>query len=303
MTVAARAPIIEGIQPAHLSLDPAMFAENFDKRGFHLEHDLVDHPLLELPAIAALSQRLPANLLEWNAEQEGAFTKPNKLHPHHLSCADTILNLERQPARVLLLSIENDPSYKKLMDELLDQIEPLTQRSHPGMRQRQAFLFLSSKAAYTPFHFDPDYNFLLQIRGQKTIFMWDPLDRYVLPASAIDSYYAGIGSNPSYANRDQKYREEFMQRAWHLPMRAGQGVHFPLHAPHAVVTESDVSISLSITFRTARSQVGAMVHGANWHVRRFGITPPEPGRSRFWDIGARMGYRGVRKAASLLKRR
>jgi hypothetical protein len=302
MSVASSDRIVKGIQSARLSLDPAMFAENFDKRGFHLEHHLVGHPLLELPAIAALSQRLPANLLEWNAEQDGAFTKPNKLHPHHLSCADTILNLERQPARVLLLSIENDPPYRKLMDELLDQIELLTQRSHPGMWQRQAFIFLSSKAAYTPFHFDPDYNFLLQIRGQKTIFMWDPLDRYVLPTSAIDSYYVGEGSNPAYANRDQKYREEFMQRAWRLPMRAGQGVHFPLHAPHAVKTESDVSISLSITFRTARSQVGAMVHGANWHVRRFGITPPEPGRSRFWDIGASVGYRGVRKVASLLKR-
>jgi hypothetical protein len=302
MSVASIDRIADGIQPTRLSLDPATFAENFDKRGFHLEHQLSGHPLLELPAIAALSQRLPANLLEWNAEQDGAFTEPNKLHPHHMSCADTILNLEQQPARVLLLSIENDPPYKKLLDELLDQIEPLTQRSHPGMWQRQAFIFLSSKAAYTPFHFDPDYNFLLQIRGQKTIFMWDPADRYVLPASAIDGYYAGAGRNPSYANRDQKYREEFMQRAWRLPMRAGQGVHFPLHAPHAVMTESDVSISLSITFRTTRSQVGAMVHGANWHVRRFGITPPEPGRSRFWDTCAGVGYRGVRKAVSLLKR-
>jgi hypothetical protein len=212
------------------------------------------------------------------------------------------LNLEQQPARVLLLSIENDPPNKKLLDELLDQIEPLTQRSHLGMWQRQGFIFLSSKAAYTPFHFDPDYNFLLQIRGQKTIFMWDPLDRYVLPASAIDSYYAGMSRNPTYANRDQQYREEFKQRAWRLPMCAGQGVHFPLHAPHAVITESDVSISLSITFRTARSQIGAMAHRANWHVRRFGITPPEPGRSRSWDICASVGYRGVRKAVSLLKR-
>jgi hypothetical protein len=227
MSVASIDRIVEGIQPARLSLDPAMFAENFDKRGFHLEHQLVGHPLLELLAIAALSQRLPANLLEWNAEQDGAFTEPNKLRPHHLSCADTILNLERQPARVLLLSIENDPPYRKLMDELLDQMEPLTQRSHPGMSQRQAFIFLSSKAAYTPFHFDPDYNFLLQIRGQKTIFMWDPLDRNVLPASAIDSYYAGAGSNPSYANRHQKYRDEFMQRRGVFPCAPGRAFTSP----------------------------------------------------------------------------
>jgi Cupin-like domain len=300
MSVAQNA--IEHNQSSRLNLDPAMFAANFDKRGFHIEHQLADHPLLKLPAIAALSRRLPASLLEWNAEQDGAFTEPNKLRPHHMSCADTILNLESQPARVLLLSIENDPQYKKLMDELLDQIEPLTQKSHPGMVQRQAFIFLSSKAAYTPFHFDPDYNFLLQVRGHKTIFMWDPQDRYVLPASSIDSYYAGASANPNYANRDQKYRDEFMHRAWRLPMSAGQGVHFPLHAPHAVKTESDVSISLSVTFRTERSQKGAIVHGANWHARRLGLTPPQPGSSQVWDTFASVGYRGMRKTVSLLKR-
>jgi hypothetical protein len=84
MSLASNDRIVEAIQPTHLSLDAAMFAENFDKRGFHLEHQLVGHPLLELPAIAALSERLPANLLEWNTEQDGAFTEPNKLHPHHL---------------------------------------------------------------------------------------------------------------------------------------------------------------------------------------------------------------------------
>jgi hypothetical protein len=302
MSAAFKDDTSQGIRSSRLSLDPAAFAENFDKRGFHLEHHLVGHPLLELPAIAALSRRLPVNLLEWNVEQEGAFTEPDRMKPHHLSCAETILNLEQQPARVLLLQIENDPAYKQLLDQLLDEIEPLTNRTHPGMWQRQAFIFLSSKAAYTPFHFDPDYNFLLQIRGQKTIFMWDPADRHVLPVSAIDGYYAGLGRDPRYANRDQLYRDEFMQRAWRLPMNAGQGVHFPLHAPHAVKTESDVSISLSITFRTARSQFGAMVHGANGHVRRLGFRPPAPGRSKLWDLAANVGYRGVRKTHALLSR-
>jgi hypothetical protein len=99
------------------------------RRDLFTRLDLVSTP-------PASTSRAPAAKRSWNAGQEGAFTKPDKLHPHHLSCADTILNLERQPAWVLLLSIENDPSYKKLMDELLDQIEPLTQPSHPGMRQR-----------------------------------------------------------------------------------------------------------------------------------------------------------------------
>ena len=294
-----------GVVSAPLSIDPSTFLQNFDARAFYVEHQLAQHPLLQLPAIAALSERLPEALMEWNSEQDGAFTQPNLLKPHHLSCKDTILSLEEQPARVLLLQIENDPPYKQLMDELLNTIAPLSEQRRPGMWQRQAFLFLSSRAAYTPFHFDPDYNFLLQVRGHKTIHMWDPANRFVLPATALDNYYAGIGvpaDQAQYANRAQQYREEFLASAWHLPMKAGQGVHFPLHAPHAVTTESDVSVSLSITFRTRRSQANAMVHGANAHVRRLGISPPAPGASRLWDTVASVGYRGVRKTASLAKR-
>gem|GEM_PF-5732425 len=197
MSVAVENRTFRGDRVNRLNLDPVIFTNNFDRRGFLLQHNLAGHPLLELPAIAALSQRLPANLLEWNSEQEGAFTAPDQMAPHHLSCAETILNLEEQPARILLLQIEKDPPYRQLLDELLDQIEPLTRATHPGMWERHAFLFLSSKAAYTPFHFDPDYNFLLQVRGEKTVSMWDPADREVLPASAIDGYYAardGMGA-------------------------------------------------------------------------------------------------------------
>jgi hypothetical protein len=290
------------IHQPHLSVNTATFAENFDKRPFYVEHDLADHPLLQLPAIAALSQRLPKNLLEWNSGQSDAFTRPDSVGPQQTSCSDAILQVGEQPAWILLLQIEHDALYKRLLDKILDEIQPLSERIRPGMCQRQGFLFVSSRAALTPFHFDPEYNFLLQIRGQKTLSMWDPANRHVLPASAIDNHYAGIGCDPRYSNRHLQYRDEFMASAWVLPLTVGQGVHFPLHAPHVVKTESDVSISLSITFRTVRSQFNAMVHGANGHVRRLGMEAPEPGTSRLWDAVANVGFRGVRKTAFLAKR-
>lgn len=289
------------IKRAKLLVDPVVFKDNFDRRGFYVQHTLCDHPLLQLPAIAELAERLPRNWLEWNTEQDGAFTKPDALRPHHMSCKDTILALESQPARVLLLQLERDPEYKELMNDLLDSIAPLTEQLRPGMWQRQSFLFLSSLGAYTPFHFDPDYNFLLQVRGTKTIYQWDPADRFVLPYASIDNYYAGFGKSP-YSNRQQIYREDFLERAQQYPMKSGEGVHFPLHVPHAVRTESDVSISLSITFHTRISKFNAMVHGANGYVRKLGFEPPPPGRSRLWDVAASLGYRSIRKVAALGRR-
>ena len=289
-------PTSDHATPARLNVDPDIFDQNFDQRAMYVQHALAGHPLLQIESIAALSERLPPSQREWNAEQAGAFTAPNALKPHHRSCSETIRRVAEEPARVLLLNIQDDPQYKRLMDELLDGIQSRSERLRPGMWYRQAFLFISARDAFTPFHFDPDYNFLLQITGKKTVYMWDPANRFVLPASRIDNYYAGLNGDPRYSNRDQRYRDEFMTSAWKLTMGPGEGLHFPLHAPHAIRTDSDVSISLSITFRTRRSQFNAMVHGANGHVRRkFGIEPPEPGTSRLWDIAASVGYRGIRK--------
>ena len=283
-----------------LSIDPDTFATNFDKRPFYLEHDLQSHPLFELSAMAALSERLYPSLVEWNCGHAGAQGKPDQIKPATLSCKETILAVGMRPAWVLLREIQRDAIYKALIDELLDEIKPLSERLRPGMCQRQAFLFISSRAAVTPYHFDPEHNFLLQIRGRKTVHMWDADNRTVMPEAALDDYYAKVRSN-----RDQPYNDDFLGSAWILPLNTGQCVHFPLHAPHWVKTESDVSISLSITFRSRHSRFREAVHTANGHVRRLGIEPPAPGASRLWDAVAHLGYlvdRTVREGHNVLRK-
>lgn len=283
-----------------LSLDPERFAADFDRRPFYLEHGLRAHPLLQLPSMAALSRRLHPALVEWNSGHAGAYGKPDQIKPPVAPCDETILAVGERPAWILLREIEQDPLYKALVDELLDEIRPLAEKSRPGMHGRQSFLFISSCAAVTPFHFDPEHNFLLQVRGRKTVHMWDADNRQVLPETAIDQYYAGVRSN-----RDQPYHDDFLASAWVLPLSEGQGVHFPLHAPHWVRTESEVSVSLSITFRSRHSRFRAAVHTANGHVRRFGIEPPPPGRSPLWDVVAHACYfadRSVRAAYQLFCR-
>ncbi len=284
----------------HLSIDPVTFARDFDKRPFYVRHDLRAHPLLDLPSMAALSARLHPALVEWNSGHAGAYGKPDQIKPPTLPCKETILAVGERPAWILLRQIEHDPLYKALVDELLDEIEPLSEQVRPGMRQRESFLFIGSHESVTPYHFDPEHNFLLQVRGRKTVHMWDPDNRRVLPEAALDDYYANVRSN-----RDQPYRDDFLASAWVLPLNAGQGVHFPLHAPHWVKTESDVSISLSITFRSRRSRYHAAVHTCNGHLRRLGVEPPVPGASRLWDIAAHFGYfgdRGLREIYHVLGR-
>lgn len=268
-----------------LSVDPARFAADFDRRPFYLKHELRSHPLLQLPAMAALSGRLHPSLVEWNSGHAGAYGKPDQIKPPTLPCKETILTVGERPAWVLLRQIQQDPPYAALLDELLDQIKPFSEPLRPGMFQREGFLFISHHEAVTPFHFDPEHNFLLQVRGRKTVHMWDAANRGVLPEEALDSFYADVRSN-----RDQPYHDHFLDSAWVLPLGEGQGVHFPLHAPHWVRTESDLSVSLSITFRSRRSRYRAAVHTANGHVRWLGIVPPVAGASLLWDIAAHFVY-------------
>jgi hypothetical protein len=294
----AGAAMLNPVRGQRLAIDPATFASDFEQRPFYLQHDLRSHPLFELAALAALSGRLHPALVEWNSGHAGAYGKPDQIKPPTLPCNETILAVAERPTWVLLRQIEHDPLYKVLVDELLDEIEPLSEQLRFGMYQREAFLFISSCDAVTPFHFDPEHNFLLQVRGRKTVHMWDAGNRLVLSEAALDNYYANVCSN-----RDQPYRDDFMASAWVLPLNTGQGLHFPLHAPHWVKTESDVSISLSITFRSRRSRFSEAVHTTNGHVRRFGIEPPAPGASRLWDIAAHVGYfgdRGVRMGSNIL---
>jgi hypothetical protein len=279
-----------------LMIDPEPFAENFDRHPFYIAHSLGEHALFDLRELAALSGRLRPRLVEWNDGHGDAYGKPDETRAARLSCAQTILDVAEHPAWVLLRNVQEDPLYGALLDELLDQIKPYSEPIYPGMTQREGFIFVSSREAVTPYHFDPEYNFLLQVRGSKTVHMWSAADRRVLPAAAIDDFYAYEGPN-----RNQPYREDFLDSAWNMPLAAGQGLHFPLHAPHWVKTDSDVSISFSITFRTRRSKYREPIHAANGIVRRrLGVEPPAPGTSMAWDAAAHVGYRALRKSRSLI---
>jgi hypothetical protein len=278
-----------------LQIDPARFGAYFDRKPFYLEHRLAQHPLFSLPELAALSGRLPAEVVEWNEGQAGAYGRPEQARTSSRSCAETILAMGEQPGWVLLRLVEKDPQYKELLDQVLDEIQPLAERIRPGMCRREGFIFVSHREAVTPFHFDPEHNFLLQIRGQKTVRMWDPEDRFVLPAAAIDAFYASLRDN-----RNQPYDDSFLATAWTLPLGAGEGVHFPLHAPHWVKTESDLSISFSVTFRSRHSSRREVMHAANGHLQRLGMHPPAVGSSPVWDAAASVGFRTIDKVRQRL---
>jgi len=80
---------------------------------------------------------------------------------------------------------------------VLGVIEPPTEKQDPGMYGRCGWVFLSSPGAETPYHRDHEKTFLFQIRGAKSLSVFDPKDPLVVSASENETFPQCV-----YAARD-----------------------------------------------------------------------------------------------------
>ena len=79
-------------------------------------------------------------------------------------------------------------------------------------------------------------------------------------------------------------------------MRAGDGVFLPLSNPHWVQNGGEVSVSLSVTFRSQYSERKFCVHALNAKLRRAGLKPLPFGKLEMIDSAKFFAYRALRRA-------
>jgi hypothetical protein len=267
-----------------ITVDPEICAAYFDRKPFHVQHALADHPLFALPRLMALARSLPEPFVEYNAGALPVGVRPEETPRTGLSPAETVRRIAECGSWMVLKRVEQDPEYGALLDRCLDGVAAQTGTSLPRMLRREGFIFLSSPGAVTPFHLDPEHNFLLQIRGRKTVSMWDRDDRLVLPEIELERFYA------AFVHRNLPWREVFQTTAWVVPLEPGQGLHFPVAVPHWVRNGPEVSISFSITFRSEASEARELIYRANAKLRKLGLSPRAPGRSILLDSTKRTAF-------------
>jgi hypothetical protein len=240
-------------------------------REFGVRHSLADHPSFTLEAIAELAEAMPAGTVERHSADQpllvpgGAVDLPG-------SPADSVRNIDTNGQWMVLWNIEQIPAYRAVLDAILDEAVPYLPRREGGMGRREAFLFLSAPNAVTPVHFDPENNFLLQIRGTKQMDIGRFPDR-AWALRELDRYHDGGHRNlveiPPHSSR--------------FLMHPGQGVYVYPFAPHWVLNGPAPSVSLSITFRTRRSEREELVHIVNARLRKHGLSPRPLGDSAVVD--------------------
>ncbi len=248
-----------------LNVSPAELADAIGRREIAVAHRLADHSLLSLEAIADLADALPAGAVERH-EAKQPLLAPGGLPDIEGSPSEIVRTIETSRRWMVLWNIEQVPRYRRLLDEILDEAAPFLPPREGGMGRREAFLFLSAPEAVTPVHFDPEHNFLLQIRGTKEINVGRFPDR-TWELRELDRYHDGGHRN---LDRVPPLSSTFL-------MRPGDGVYMYPWVPHWVQNGPAASVSLSITFRTRRSECHELVHLVNRRLRRCGLKPKPPG--------------------------
>jgi hypothetical protein len=234
-----------------------------------VEHGLADEPLLTLESIADLADWLPRDCVICDAADqpllvpEGGPPRGSEPRP-----GDVIRHLDVRRSWLTLLSIEQHPEYRALMDACLDEVAEIVEHHRGDMRRRVGFIFVSSPLSVTPAHFDIEHSLLLQISGHKELTV-------------------GRFATSAVAQRErERYWEGSHGRVQELPladathdMVPGRGVYIPPIRPHWVRNSDAVTLSMTLTFFSADSERDQFVEAFNARLRRLRVHPRPPGRS------------------------
>ena len=255
-----------------LDIDPATFRGCFDRRPFLIGHALSNHPLFEISRLMRLCQSLPESSIEYNAGNIPISVDPKRTPGNGLSAEETIRRIAQCKSWLVLKYVEQDPEYRALLRDCLAEVARQSELIRPGMFLEQGFIFISSPGSVTPYHIDPEHNFLLQIRGGKRIHMFDGRDRSILSEEELERFYSSGGQ------RNLAKPPNGDKRGWTFDLSPGFGLHFPVTAPHYVRNGPEVSVSFSITFRTPDLKRRRLVHICNGYLRRRGLDPAPAGK-------------------------
>jgi hypothetical protein len=268
----------------------AAFEAAYPEQPTKIAHGLAGHPLFTLEALAELAARLDPAKVEYNQGDLPVGIDPSQVPSNGLSIADTIRSIETCGSWMVLKFVESDCAYRAVMEEALAGLMPVVGPRTGEMLKREAFIFVSSPGAVTPFHFDPEHNVLLQLRGTKTMTVFPAGDEAIVAAESHEAFHNG-------GHRNLPWQDGFAAAGRPVTLVPGEAVYVPVKAPHWVKNGPEVSISLSITWRSEWSYAEGDARGLNHMLRRLGVEPAPPRRYPARNAAKALAYRAIRRVS------
>ncbi len=256
-----------------LVMDPGELQQKFNQRSFEIAHHLSSHPLLQLPELMELAERTlrtrPGDL-HYDAGSIRVEQRWDEIPTAPFSPQVALERIENCGAWVLFRSVQRDAEYRVLLDRGLAEIKSyLGPAIDSQIFVEDILIFVASPKRVTTYHIDRECNFLLHIRGTKTIHIFDREDREVLPEEELERFWS-VDFNAA------TYKPQLQHRASSYKLAPGVGVHIPVNCPHWIQNDDNVSISLSLNFQL-KEHLRANVYRANFLLRQLGLHPTPPG--------------------------
>jgi len=267
----------------------ATLAQVYPARSAKLTHTLRAHSLLELEALVDLAAQLPADSIEYNPGKLPIGIRPEDVPSPDRSVADTIRAIEQAGAWMVLKRIEQVPAYAALLDRLLGELRPVVLPRTGEMLRHEGFIFISSPGSVTPFHFDPEHNILLQVRGSKTMTVFPAGHETLMAPEVHEAFHLGKH------HRNLPWEEEFAALGKAITIKPGEAIHVPVKAPHWVQNGPEVSISLSVTWRSEWSFAEADARAFNHVLREMGLSPKPTKAFPAGNLIKSAAFRALRK--------
>lgn len=266
----------------------ANFAAAYPEQPRALRHGLHQHILLTLDALAELSGQLDPSAIEYNRGDLPVGIDPRDVPANGLAIAETIRTIDENGSWMVLKNIEAVPAYRQLLMDLLGELEPSVRATTGEMLTPQGYIFISSPNAVTPFHFDPEHNILLHLRGEKTMTVYPAGDARYAADTAHEIYHAG-------GHRNLAWDDSYKGAGIPVTLTPGDAIYVPVMAPHWVQVADKAAISLSITWRSHWSYREAEARRTNALIRQWGMTPTAPPRWPGKASAKSFIWRGLRR--------
>jgi hypothetical protein len=260
--------------------DPERFREQFNLTSFEVSHSLATHPLLQLPALMELADRtlkVRPHDLHYDAGDVRVDQRWDEIAKTPFSAKEALQRVENCGAWFVFKSAQRDPEYRIFLDRGLAELKAnIGPEIDSQIMVEDIIIFVTSPKRVTTYHIDRECNFLLQIRGAKTLHVFDREDREVLSEEEIERFWAADFNAAVY-------KQHLQNRAKSYRLTPGLGVHIPVNCPHWLENENNVSVSLSVNFQF-KDKLRANAYRANFLLRKMGMRPTPPGKSRALDV-------------------
>jgi len=277
--------------------DTAAFTQDFPHLPFALKHHFVGNPLLTLQKLAEVVGKLPRDRLEYNSGKAAISQRPETTPTVDLEPEQIVRNIETAGAWMVLKSVEQEPAYRKLIDDALMEVaraRGYNSLKAAGFEDIRGFIFVSSANSTTPFHADADENFFFQIHGDKFFHVYDNRDRMIASEEALES--------SAIKHRNLPYEARFDAKCTTYKLKPGDGVFVPYQWPHWVRTADSYSISLSLTWKSEEVRRRNDIFAVNAMLRGVGMPQNPPGVNPALDTAKVVAFRAASAAVAPLRR-